>query len=188
MAVILSSCFTKQRTHVERACVHVEVTLGGARPPRLESVPAKLDAVAVGITQIERLAHAVIARTFQRNPSRKQSFQSVGECRPRRIQNSYVIKAGAAGRRGRTAAALPGVEADMVVVSASRYEGRLMAVALGQRESKHAAIECERAVEIRDLEVDVPDLDTGINGMWRQRLFQGRKRGNLVRHSDLPGS
>ena len=45
----------------------------------------------------------------------------------------------------------------MVVIAAGRDEGGA-GPAGGQRESQHAAIEVERALQVGDLEVDVADL------------------------------
>src|SRR4051794_30053794 len=62
------------------------------------------------------------------------------------------------------APALPGVEADVVVVAAGRDEGGLGAIALHQREAEHAAIEIEGALDVGDLEVDVADPGAGRDG------------------------
>ena len=51
----------------------------------------------------------------------------------------------------------------MVVVAAGRDEGRLVAEALLQLEAEHAAVEVERAVDVGDLEVDVADVDAGVD-------------------------
>ena len=63
----------------------------------------------------------------------------------------------------RAAARLPGVEPDVVVVAAGGDEGGVGSVALGQLEAEHAAIELERAVDVGDFEVDVADVDAGID-------------------------
>ena len=66
---------------------------------------------------------------------------------------------------------LPGVEADVVVVAAGRDEGGLVADPLLQLEAEHAAVELERAVEVGHFEVDVADVDAGID---RVRLVSHR--------------
>jgi hypothetical protein len=53
--------------------------------------------------------------------------------------------------------ALPGVEADVVMIAARRNERRAVAHPLHHLEAEHAAIEAERAVEIGDLEMNMPD-------------------------------
>ena len=56
-----------------------------------------------------------------------------------------------------------------MVVAAGRDEGGVGAVALHQLEAEHAAVEVERAVDVGDLEVDVADVDAGIDRLWRLR-------------------
>jgi hypothetical protein len=70
---------------------------------------------------------------------------------------------------------VPGVEADVVVVAAGRNEGRLVAEPLLQLEAEHAAVELERPVEVGDFQVDVADVDTGIDRR-RHRLRPPRCR------------
>ena len=60
--------------------------------------------------------------------------------------------------------ALPGVEADMVVIAAGRNERRTGTHPLHHLEAEHAAVEPERAIEIGDLEMDMPDPRAGNDG------------------------
>src|SRR5205085_8528607 len=66
-------------------------------------------------------------------------------------------------RRRRSAAALPGIQADVVVVAARREERGLVAVALGHVEAEHVTVEGERAVDVRDLQVNVADVDARVH-------------------------
>ena len=50
-----------------------------------------------------------------------------------------------------------------MVVAAGGDEGGVLAVALHQLEAEHAAVEVEGAVDVGDLEVDVADVDAGID-------------------------
>src|SRR5271166_2070873 len=52
----------EQRLEVEPIGAHGERAVRVARPLRFRPVPIELDAVAIGITQVERFAHAVVAR------------------------------------------------------------------------------------------------------------------------------
>ncbi len=63
----------------------------------------------------------------------------------------------------RTAAALPGIEPDVMMIAAGGDEGRLLRQALRQLETQHAAIEAERAIEIGHFEMDMADADAGID-------------------------
>ena len=51
----------------------------------------------------------------------------------------------------------------MVVVAARRDERSLVADSLLELEAEDAGPELERAIEVRDLEVHVPDVDSGID-------------------------
>ena len=158
----------QQRLDIQPLREHRELAVRPERPLLLRPVPIELDAVVVGIAQIERLADAVVAGAVERDAGRHQAAERVGERGARRIEDRDVIEAGRAGRRRRAALALPGVEADVVVIAAGRDEGRLRAHALHQLEAEHAAIEGERAVEVGDLEVDVADPGAGMDG-WALR-------------------
>src|SRR5712691_12972986 len=88
-----------------------------------------------------------------------------------------------------TALALPGVEPDVVMIAAGRNERRTRAHALLQLEAEHAAVEAERAVEIGDLQVHVPDPGAGNDG-WILRhggspvgSFLSRKKPGARVHS-----
>src|SRR5204862_5480591 len=81
-----------------------------------------------------------------------------------RIKDRGVKQSRGAGRRRMAAFALPGVEPDVVVIAAGRNERRTRAEPLCQLEAEHAAIKPKRAVEIGDLEVDMPDSCAGNDG------------------------
>ena len=108
---------------VERIGEHVQAAVRLLRPHFLRPVPIKLDTIVVGVAQIKRLGDAVVAGAFERDLGDDQTAQRVGQKRPGRVQNRGMVKAGRAGRRWGAAQALPGVEADMVVVAAGRDEG-----------------------------------------------------------------
>src|SRR5204862_3322533 len=95
----------------------------------------------------------------ERDPGLEQPPQGVRARRPRRVQDGEVIPPRRAGRRGRAAVALPGVQPDVVVVPAGGNERRLPAPPLLDLEPEDAAVEGERPLQVADLEVDVPDAD-----------------------------
>ena len=67
--------------------------------------------------------------------------------------------------------ALPCVEADVVVIPASRDERGPRAMALRYREAENPDVESKRAFEIRHLKMDMTDADAGID---RRRGGGGR--------------
>ncbi len=86
-----------------------------------------------------------------------------------------MIKPGGARRRRRSAFALPGIQRDMVVITAGRHESRARH-ALGQLEAEHPDIEIERAVEIGDFQMDMADPHAGIDGLVGFAVAHGRPR------------
>ena len=101
-----------------------------------------------------------------------------------------MVEAGGAGRRRMAALALPGVEADVVVVVAGGDEGGVLAVARLQLEAEHAAIEGERPLDVGDLEMGVADADAGIDRPGEERGASSSRRGclRLTCGALLPGS
>jgi hypothetical protein len=75
-----------------------------------------------------------------------------------------VVEASGAGWRSGATLALPGVEADVVVIAACGEEGRRIAHPLREFEAENVAVEGECAVEVGDLEVDVTDAGLRVDG------------------------
>ncbi len=113
--------------------------------------------------QIKRFAHAVIARAIKRDPGGNETTERIGQRRSSRIKNGEVIKACRPRRRRACSFALPRIQADVMMIAAGRDKGGLAAVTLLQLEPENAAVEIQGALEIRHLEVHVPDPHAGIN-------------------------
>ena len=169
----------EQVLEVEPFGEHRERAVRVRRPFRLRPVAVELDAVPVGIVKVEGLADAVVAGAGERDAGRDQPAERVGERRPARVEDGVMIEAGRAGRRRVAALALPGVEADVVMVVAGGDEGGVLAVARLQREAEDAAIEGERPLDVGDLEVGVADADARIDGPGEKRRRPSSRRGCL---------
>ena len=156
--------FGQQVAQVEPLRHHGERAVGGAGPLVLGLVPVKLDAVLVGIAQIERLADAVVAGAVELQAGIDHPLERVGKVTPRRVQERRVEQAGGAGRRRPAAGALPGVQSDMVVVAAGRQERRLPPVELLHLEPEHPGIEADRPVDVGHLQVDMADARSRRDG------------------------
>jgi hypothetical protein len=151
----------EQFFEVERFGDYGEIALRGARPFGFGAVPVELDAIAVGVAKIECLADAVIGSAFEPNVGVDQAAKGVGEFGACGIDDREVIEAGGAGRGRGAAMALPGIEADVVMVAACGEERGGVADALRDLEAEDVAIEGECAIEVGDLEVDV-----AYSGLW----------------------
>src|ERR1051326_7931428 len=137
-----------------------------ARPLGLRPVAVEFDAVLVGIAQIERLADAVVAGAVELDAGGQHAMQRIGQRGTVGIEDSGVKQAGRAGRRWMAALAFPGIEPDVVMIAAGGNESRLIAVALHDLKAEYAAIKAERAVEISDLQMNMPDTRAGDDGVW----------------------
>src|SRR3989440_5515372 len=96
----------------------------------------------------------------------EQAFERGSQVFARGIVDSKVVQARGAGGGGRPVLALPGVEADVVVVTAGGEEGCALEVE-EQVEAQVVAIEADSPVQVGDLEVDVSDAGLGWNGWFR---------------------
>ncbi len=86
----------------------------------------------------------------------EQAFERGGQVFARWIVDGEMVQASRAGSGRRSILALPGVEADMVVVASSGEEGRAPHVE-EQVEAQVVVIEADSAVQVGDLKIDVPD-------------------------------
>src|SRR5207237_7697892 len=77
----------------------------------------------------------------------------------------------------RAAPALPGIEAELMVIAAGAEKRRLVAVALGDVEAEHVAVEVERPVDVRDLQMNVPDVHARIDRPGHPPKLKGGSAG-----------
>src|SRR5215831_18368357 len=92
--------------------------LRGSRPLLLRPVSIELDAVSVRISEIDGLTDTVVGGAVERDAGVEDALHGSREVRAIGKAHRDVVEPGRP-RRGRGAAvALPGVEADMVVVTA----------------------------------------------------------------------
>jgi len=110
----------QERAQVELAERHPDALAVGRLGPLLaRAVAVELDAVAVRVVEVDRLAHAVIARALDRDAGVGQAPQRDGERPPVGVADRDVVQAGRPARRGRPALRFPRVEPDVVVVAAA---------------------------------------------------------------------
>jgi hypothetical protein len=82
------------------------------------SVAVDLDAVAVGIVQVDGLADAVVGGAVDCDAMIDETLQRAGQLLARRIEDGEVVETGRSSLRRRTAAALPGVQSEVVMIAA----------------------------------------------------------------------
>ncbi len=127
----------------------------------LRAVPVKLHSIAVGVTQVNRLAHAMIGRAVNLNARREQAAQRVGELGAGGIENRQMIQAGRVARGRRTAVAFPSIQADVVMIAAGGNKRRLRPEALREFKAQHVTVKPQRALQVGHFEMHVADADAG---------------------------
>src|SRR5207302_10557891 len=90
-----------------------------------------------------------------------------------RIQNRNVIQPGRARWRWRAARAFPGVQPDVMMITAGREERGLSSHPLRDLEAQDVAVECERSFEVGHFEVDVTNSDARIDRSSSPVLLHG---------------
>src|SRR5687768_5359627 len=108
---------------VQRLSDHRQPALRRARPVLAGAIPVQLDAVAIRVAEVERFADAMVAGAFEGDVGGDEALERIGERGAGWIKDREVIEASRAGRRRGSAFALPGVEADVVMVAARGEEG-----------------------------------------------------------------
>src|ERR1041384_5604320 len=130
----------------------LDAALGGVGPLLGGPVPGELEAVAVRVGEVDGDADAVVRRALHRDPRREHPAHRNREIAPGGAADGHVIVPGVAVRRGQGAAALPGIEAEVIVVVARGDERGAVPVPGHEVESEHAAVEPDGAVEVAHLE------------------------------------
>lgn len=130
----------------------------------MRAIPVELDAVVIGVAQVESFADAVVRSAFERDAGALETSKGVSEIGACGIENRRVIETGRTRRRWRTTEAFPSIQPDVMMIASSGNEGGGGSVADSEFEAKDAAVEFESAFEIRDLEVNVTDAGLRRNG------------------------
>src|SRR5688572_23648078 len=90
------------------------------RPLVLRPVPIEFHTIAIRIVKVDRLAHTMIGSAIGLDTVIEQTLERDGECGAGRVKNGEMIQAGAARRRLRRTFPRPGVQSDMMMVTAGR--------------------------------------------------------------------
>src|SRR5262245_49820774 len=169
--------FGEERLDVQRTREYPEASILVPGPLLHWAVPVELEAVTVRVAQIERFADSVIRGSLERDARLDEAPERVRERLAIGVADRGVEEPRVTRRRRRSAAGLPGVEPDVVVVATSRDEHRLVAVPRLLLEAEDADVEVERPLDVGDLEVDMADVHARVDwfGRHRQRLRPRRR-------------
>src|SRR5882672_908812 len=145
---------------IERVGAHLEPPVHhrplGARPIAID-----LDAVAVRIGEIQRLADAVIRNTLQHAVGLDHPAQRAPAIAARRHENREVIEAGRAADARRVLALREREE-----IGSTRAEPRRSLVPMLNREPKMRFVEPNRSIEMGNGEMDLADAGRRIDHEW----------------------
>ena len=145
---------------VERKRRHLQLALG-TRPVLARPVAVDLDAVALGIVEIERLRHEMVGRAGEPMPARRDPVQRAGELGAVGDEEREMEEArGSTGARRRIGA-LDERHERAVVVGRPELGNAVGAAELAQPD--RVAIEAGLRVEVADSELDVGERRGGID-------------------------
>src|SRR5688572_26004226 len=142
----------KESIEVQRVC-HRErdVALGVARPLRLGTIARQLDAVAIEVCQVDRLADAVIGDALDPHARIDDAMNRAREISPCGIEDGEMVEARVMRGSGSAASALPCVQADVMMVPTGRDERGVIAEPHDLIEPEHTGVKRDRALDVGDL-------------------------------------
>ena len=146
---------------VQGAGVHGEFAVGGAGPGVARTVPVEFDAVLIRVAEIESFADAVVGGSIERNLVLDERFEGSAEIGARGKHNREMIETGGSGCGRLAVAAFPGVEPDVVMISAGGDKGSGRAKALHELKAEHTTVKVESTIQVRDLEMNVAYASAG---------------------------
>ena len=141
---------------VERIGGHLQVATGplpGFRRP----VAIDLDAVALGIVEVERLAHRVIGGAGQRHLVARHMHHPARQIGARRHQECGVIEA----RGARVVGLGVGAMLEMEERHVARAERRAVLAAVEHGKAEHVAVKAGKPGKIAHFEADRADMQRG---------------------------
>ena len=119
---------SQQGLEIQRVC-HREsdVSFGIARPFCLRAIARQLYAVAVGIGEVDRFAHAMIRHALDGHAGVDDATHRAPQIASRWITNREMIEPCMVERGGSSPPALPGIQANVMMIATRRDERRLVA-------------------------------------------------------------
>ena len=117
----------QKRREIQACIAHRQLPCLVARPILRRTVPVKFDPIAIGITEINRLRHAMIGRPIQTYTGIDRAAQNAPQCGTIRVEKGSVIKPRRIGRRAWAARAVPGVQPKVVVIAVEGQKRRFRA-------------------------------------------------------------
>jgi eukaryotic-like serine/threonine-protein kinase len=148
---------------IQPARIYCQSALRSPRPEIWRPVPIQLHAVVIRISEIERLADAVITGTIQRNASAYKFAERVRQVRSCREQDREVIEPGDSTRR-RCPQRFPICSDRCDGDTARRNECGTVAITLQQLKAEYSTIETEGSLQVNHFQVYM--IDSHLRIQW----------------------
>jgi hypothetical protein len=162
----------QQPAQIQRSRHHCEPTIRQPRPLLHRTIPIKLHAIPIRITQIQRLAHAMIGCSLEPHSRIDQPLQSIRQLPPRRIHNRQMIKPSRSRSRRRPTRTLPRIQPNMVVIPARGKKHSRVSIPLRHRKPQHVPVEPKRPFQVRHLQMHMPNSRLWMNLSHINQMFQ----------------
>src|SRR5450755_1297934 len=114
--------YSQEAFHIQGFRSHLQVPLFVGGPQLAGAIPVEFHPVAIGIIQVNGFRHAVVGHPGERVTRIGQSFQDNRQILTGGVQDSRMEQSRGVLRSGRSIFAVPGIQPDMVMVSAGGYE------------------------------------------------------------------
>src|SRR3984893_4891397 len=151
--------FLQDALDVERGGGDLQIA-AGPFPRSRSTVAVDLDAVALGIVEVERLAHRVVGSARERYLVARHVQDPAREIATRRHQERGVIES----RAARVVGLGLGLVLEVNEPHAAGAERAGVLGAIEDREPEHVAVEAGHPVEVAHLETDRPDMERRATG------------------------
>jgi hypothetical protein len=99
----------------------------------------------------------VIGRTVQRYSGSEKAAKGICEQTPFRIEYRKMIKSGRTGWRRTSIFAFPGIQTNVVMISARAHKGCFIADSRNEFEAENATIKIQGTIKIGNFEMHMPD-------------------------------
>ena len=159
------TAFGDDGVDVEWRVDHFEDVIFVEVPFFFGSVPVKLDTVAVGVIHVNGLANAVVSGAVELVAVCVDAVDGLAEGGASGVDKGDVEETGVARRWGRAVLALPGIEAEVVVIVVKRQEDGLVTVFGNHAHADNLGVEFGGTGDVGDFEVAVADVGAG-SSLW----------------------
>lgn len=145
--------FSQEPLNVQSFGKHTQSTLVVPGPGFPGTVPIKFHPIAIWIITVNGFRDPMIRKSSERISRFHQAFQDRSQISADRKQNGCVKKSGRALRSRRCIFAVPGIQANMVMVATCRKKNSISSIPLSDLKAQQVLVEFQRSRDIGHFEV-----------------------------------